>query len=176
MQNPYANGIPQVQAFLREFPKEIRPVAIDALAIYLLGDESHGLKHEPSYKYVNRYAGFPGLSFVTSTGKIVPGYASQAQFNYVHAMVSLGQMQPGQDNRTHDLVNAWEAIETGNGKTLTNTDPAAPWVIGTYQTRMHDLIGWRMAWDNINDNLNGGMRAAVTAVNAKLKELCEAEQ
>jgi hypothetical protein len=164
-----ANGIPQVKEWLHSIAVGVRDVASRAFAEYIVGDATHGLRHEPSYKYVNRYAGFPGEEFVTSTGKVVPGYVSQKQFNYVHAMIAKGITRPGQDNRTHALANSFTYIAQGGNYKITTDNPAAPFVVGGQQTRMHQLIGWRQMWQTAQDNAAGAYRAAQAAVNEWLR-------
>jgi hypothetical protein len=161
-----SRGIPELVLWLESLKKDVRDFAASKVAEYLIGDERHGLRHEPYYKYVNRYAGFPGLSYTTSTGKIVPGYASKKQHGYVMAAIAEGKIKPGQDNRTHVMSNSWKYSRQGNAYRITTDTPYAKYVVGDQQTIMHKKIGWRNMIQNAQDNMMGAYRHA----NAEIKK------
>ena len=159
-----SRGIPELQAWLKNLVSNVKDVATRAVANYIVGDQTYGLMHEPYYKYVNRQAGFPNLSYITSKGTVVPGFASKEQHGYVMAMIKKGVIRPGQDNRTHDLTNSFRYVTQGSRYVITNNDPAALYVIGGQQTRMHDLIGWRKMADVAKTNLAGAYRHAKSKI------------
>ena len=161
-----SRGIPELSAWLKSLGNNVRQIATEAVAEYIVGDDSHGLKHEPGYTYVNRYAGFPNLSYTTSTGKVVPGYASAKQHAYVMMQIQRGVIKPGQDNRTHQLRDSWKYQAQGGTYKIQNPVSYAQYVQGGRQTRMHALIGWRQAFQVARDNLQGAYRHA----EAKIKE------
>lgn len=163
-------GIPETMAWLKAVIQGTVKVSNEAIANYIVGDQSHGLMHEPYYKYVNRYAGFPGLSYTTKSGTVVPGYASAKQHRYVMAKIASGEIKPGQDNRTHDLTNSWKYEAKGNSYQITNDTPYAKYVLGNQQTRMHNLIGWRHWKEIIKSNLQGAYRYAKQQVTKYLAE------
>lgn len=167
-----SRGIPELQKRLKELAPRMKLTVVRAFMEHLIGDSSHGLKHEPYYKYVNRQAGFPGLSYMTSTGKVVPGFASEKQHRYVMAAIARGEINPGQDNRTHRLVEGWKMPEISQYNwtmaKIVNDVNYAPYVYGG--TRMHALIGWRAIADIIATNFRGAIRAAQQAVNRALKK------
>lgn len=165
-------GIEKVVAFLRTVELGAKTRATRAAAEYLIGDESHGLKHEPGYVYVNRQAGFGSHGgFYDSGGFVPPGYVSSKQHRYVMASIADGTIRPGQDNRTHQLQGAWRIAGEAPRYIIENDTSYAQYVMGdTQQTQMHNLIGWRRASKNIADNIAGAIRHATAAVNAYLRE------
>jgi hypothetical protein len=163
-------GIEAVAAYLKDLPMHIEKLAEEAVTNYIVGDSAHGLRHEPYYKYVNRQAGFPNLFYVTSTGKVVSGYASAKQHRYVMAMIAKGKIRPGVENRSHDLVNSYRYQEQGGGYVITNNDRAVPFVVGDRQTRMHRLIGWRTVAEVAKTNLAGAFRHAEAMIKKWLRE------
>jgi hypothetical protein len=51
-------GLPEVQKMLREMPRGVTRIAVGGFTDYLLGDDTHGLKHYPppkGQKYVRTY-------------------------------------------------------------------------------------------------------------------------
>jgi len=168
-------GIPEIKEFLNKVALGFKNRATYAVAEYLIGDESHGLKHAPYYKYINRYAGFPeaGGFYENYKGKphFVPlGYHSVKQFKYVMWAISQGIIKPGQDNRTGNLQDNWQIGGEAPRYVLENKTSYAGYVQGNQQTRMHSLIGWRRFGQVIKDNWNGAMRHANQAIARLLKE------
>ena len=166
-----SKGIPELQAWLKSLSKNVVDIASKSVANYIVGDSTHGLMHEPSYKYVNRYAGFPGLGGVYMEYKgnpyyVPPGFKSPQQHKYVMAAIARGEIKPGQDNRTHDMTNNFRYAGQGARYTITNDTPYAKYVIGGQQTRMHGLIGWRTMAQTAKDNMAGAIKYAT----AKVKE------
>ena len=160
-----------VQEWLGSLPDGAREVIVDAGMEWLVGNEFHGAKQSPYYKYVNRYAGFPNLFYTTSTGKIVPGYASAKQHRYVMAAIASGEIKPGQDNRTGKMQDSYVTTKPDPYTSITtNTSDYAKWVRGeTMQTRMHDLIGWRSMSEVVSTNIKGMYRHAQSVLNKWLK-------
>ena len=168
-------GIPELQTFLDTLKRELKDAAIDYVANYLIGDSSHGLMHEPYYKYVNRQAGFPNSFYISSTGKVVPGFSSAKQHRFVMGAIARGEITPGQENRTHTLADSWRSESHGiqGQRRIYNSIPYAPFVMGDQtQTRMHKLIGWRTLTENVKDNITGAIRHA----QSKLKEWIQSKR
>lgn len=166
-----SRGIPELQAWLKSLSKGVVDVATKAVANYIVGDNTHGLMQEPSYKYVNRYAGFPGLSYQSKTGKTVPGWASEKQHKYVMAAISRGEIKPGQDNRTGNLTGSYRYAGQGARYSITNDVPYAKYIVGGQQTRMHKLIGWRTMSEVAKSNMKGAMKYATAKVKEYLAKL-----
>jgi hypothetical protein len=162
-------GVENVKEFLRGVPLGVKTVAAHEVAKYLIGDSTHGLKHEPYYKHINRYAGFPEASYVTSTGKTVYGWNSEKQHKYVMAAIARGEIKPGQDNRTHKFQNAWEIVGDPPRYIIENKTDYGGYLMGDQQTRMHNMIGWRRWQKNVADNMKGAMRAAILKIDEWLK-------
>ena len=163
-------GLEEVRKKLATLGKEAKHFSESKVGEYLVGDQTHGLKHYPGYVYVNRYAGFPELAYRTSTGKIVPGFKSKEQHGYVMAMIGEGKIDPGVPHRTGELQRGWELNDRGRFWEIRNQTEYAGWVMGDVgQTRMHNLIGWRKVMDNIRDNLKGAFRHAQAELKKWLK-------
>jgi hypothetical protein len=164
-------GVDKVVEYLRTVPLGIKTVAGRSVAEYLVGNESHGLKHAPGYKHINRYAGFPELSYENAKGETIHGYKSAQQHRYVMWAISKGIINPGQNNRTGNLQNSWVVGGEPPRYVIKNNVKYAGYVLGEEdQTRMHNLIGWRRVSQNIADNIAGAIRAANLAIAKWLKE------
>ena len=162
-----------VQEWLNSIPPGATEVIVDAGMEWLVGNEFHGAKQSPYYKYVNRYAGFPMLGgFTDSSGYNVPlGYASKKQHKYVMGAIARGEIKPGQDNRTGAMQDSYVTTKPNPYTSITtNTSDYAKYVRGeTRQTRMHDLIGWRKMSEVVSTNIAGMYRHAQSILNKWLK-------
>jgi hypothetical protein len=156
-----SSGIPETRARIDRL-REVVKVAGNAIAEYLLGDTSHGLRHEPPYRTVShtRAYGEP--------------FSSPRQQHWFFAAKARGEIHPGQDNRTHDLANAWELKETSDTKwTLANNNKAAPFAYGkplAGQARQLGLVGWRWVGEIVSSNMAGAIRHANAAIKEWLRE------
>jgi hypothetical protein len=166
-----SKGIPEMRAFLDRIQKGLKGMASQQVGIYLVGDSTHGLKHYPYYKYVNRPAGFPELGYTNSAGNWVQGYASEKQHHFVMAAIKDGRITPGVEKRGYEsgLQGAWTLKTHGTAYTISNDKPYAGYVMGDQQTRMHKLIGWRNFREVIKTNLQGAFRYAQAEVAKWLK-------
>ena len=149
-----------VQDFLTAMPKGTIKVALDAIVVYLIGNESHGLKHDDPYKYVSRKSAY-GKTFV-----------SAAQRGYVMARIREGSITPGKANRSGDAAKGYMYSETndGYGRTIQNADVGAFYTrddVG--QARQPAMVGWRKVSQVIQDNMSGAIRSALSAVNDWIK-------
>lgn len=152
-------GVEELQAFLKELPRGGVRVALKAFTEYVIGNESHGLKHPDPYKYVARKAAY-GQTF-----------KSAAQRGYVMARIREGTITPGTPQRTGESTNAWQYVAVSDWN-YRITNPTA----GAYFTRDEKgqaaqprLVGWRKVTQVILDNMTGGIRAATAALNAWVK-------
>lgn len=156
-------GLSEFQAHIKTLPRGTRVAAMRAVAEYLLGNSSRGLKHEPSWKFVSRAKAYGKVSDAPA------GYFSWKQFRKVAAITEgFTKTQP----RTHEIVNAWKLRDSNDWRrvALTNNAPGAQWVIGEKQARQPQLVGWRAWPKTLTDNMKGALRAGQQAVNRMLKE------
>ena len=47
-------GLDSIKKLLEETPRGTKGAAVEAAAKYLIGDNRHGLKHYPAYKWITR--------------------------------------------------------------------------------------------------------------------------
>ncbi len=166
-------NVEAVQSFLRAIPRGAVKVALEAFTDYIIGDESHGLRHAEPYKFVKRKSayGFTGAKF--ENGKPVPaGYFSKEQFRYV-AWKTKGftQNMGSASNRTGESTAAWKAVPRNDGYrfTIQNNTAGGYWTRhDKKQARQLGKVGWRKIMTVLADNYKGGIRHAVAAVKAYL--------
>jgi hypothetical protein len=142
-----------VQAYLKALPRGVMKVALFAVTEYIIGDESHGLRHDEPYKYVSRAKAY-GETFV-----------SDRQRRLVMAKIGSGEIQPG--SRQHSPTEAsqgYRAAETQRGYTITNSKEGAYWTRSEAQPRQLALIGWRKMAKVAADNMAGALRHANATV------------
>jgi hypothetical protein len=148
-------GIPELVAKLKQIPYKAQKAASQAAAEYLVGNEEHGLKHYPAYKYVS-----PFKSYSSDPVKA----AKQRGWIFTHLDLI------GNDNRTGAVRDAWKFKPTGaNAYVITNDNPGVKWTMGTGRTRQNEAVGWRKWQEVIQSNVKGAIRAAQAAVNKILK-------
>src|ERR1035437_4720191 len=112
-------GIDQLKAFLTSLPANLRKLVVPTVAEYLIGDNSHGLRHLVNYKYVSRTSAY-GQPFV-----------SDKQRRYVMAMIGEGKITPGRSNRTGAMSAGWTyGLQGGGyGAKITNSVPGVGYVL-----------------------------------------------
>jgi hypothetical protein len=153
-------NLEKVQEFLRQLPKGSTNAAIRAFSEYILGDDTHGLRHMVVYKFVSRKAAF-GFSFFTDK-----------QRRWFFAALNDGRIDPGSGER-HDTTRGWKMVGTAGGSNyrLTTNKPSAIWTMSdNRQSRQAAKVGHRKVSDVVRSNMAGALRAAVTAVNNWIKE------
>ncbi len=148
-------GLKEVQAWLATLPHGVRVAFMRAYTEYMIGNEQHGLKHEPGYRYVT-----PFQSFSDDPAKA----ARQRGWIFTH----LDQI--GHDNRTHEISNGWQSAETSDWTRvkIANDAPGVGWVMGSKQTRQSRAAGWRRYMDVVASNMSGAFSAGLRAVQAIL--------
>jgi hypothetical protein len=158
-------GAEELNKFLKALPRGTMKDAIKAMADYMIGDDSHGLKHYPPNKHVTRAQAYPEsitIDYGPHKGKVVQGYFSSRQYYFVK-MLSLEGKLPYR--RTGTLRDGWRQSQDPYRKTLFNVVPYAKHVMGTATQARHPAkVGWRKMAKVIEDNIKGGMRAATQAV------------
>ena len=143
-------GVDAVIAKIKKVPGGIKPF-LAAVALYLLGDESHGLRHADPYKYVTRKKAY-GVTFFTD---------KQRKWFFANGGASMiGNHRTGASSR------AWTATATngGYGYKLSNSTTAAYYTRSdSGQARQPALVGWRKVSVVIKNNTAGAIRAGMAA-------------
>ena len=148
------SGIDEVKALLQNVTVGGKAAVMRAIATYLIGDDSHGLKHYPNYKYVTRTAAY-GQPFF-----------SEAQRGFVMARIRDGTIVPGVENRS-GAQKDWQMKndEHWDRIAVTNTSPGIQFTQGPEtQAAQPQMVGWRRSIDNIMDNLTGAVAAGARAL------------
>ena len=149
-------GIEEVQKKIANIIRGAKHFSEGKVAEYLIGDQTHGLKHYPGYQYVPQSE--------------VGGWVSDKQRRYVMAMIREGKIDPGVPHRTGELQRGWSLVDRGKYWSIQNPVGYAGWVMGdTTQAQRPEKIGWRRVMDNIRDNLKGAFRHAQAELKKWLK-------
>ena len=144
-------NLDKVVAFLKTVPLGMKTVTGRAVADYLVGNQSHGLKHYTPYKYVSY--------------KSIGGFVSDKQRRYVMAKIRSGEIDPGYPHRTGNMQRGWVVGGDPPRYVIKNDVSYSNYVVGdNEQSRMHNKIGWRTVSKNISDNMKGAIRAANLAI------------
>ena len=142
-----SRGIPELQAWLKSLANGVRDEATRAVAEYLVGDETHGLKHYPPYKHVPYSQ--------------IGGFVSDKQRRYVMAKIRDGSITPGQSASNGYFRDAWTYKAQGGRYEIKNDVGYAKYLVGNAQQSLHsNKQGWRTIAKNISDNLAGAYRHA----------------
>lgn len=150
-----------VKAFLRSVPRGALKVALEAFTEYIVGNDSHGLRHADPYKYVTRKSAY-GFSFFTDK-----------QRRWFFWALNSGQIDPGSGKRTGQSTAAWKAVPSKNGYNMTieNNTAGGYWTRhDTRQARQLGKVGWRKVSQVVADNYLGAVRAAAQAVKRYLAQ------
>lgn len=149
-----SHGIPELLEWLKSLPNEIRTLATRAVAEYIVGDETHGLKHYPPYKHVPYSQ--------------IGGFVSAKQRRYVMARIRDGSITPGVSASNGYLRDAWKYTAQGSMYQISNDVTYAKYLVGGQQSRRAIAQNWRTMWQTAKDNLQGAFRHAQAAINAWL--------
>ena len=163
--NVRIRGDKVLESYLAKLPRGTIRDGLKAFTTYILGNSSHGLRHDDPYKYVSRAKAY---GMVSNDGAPA-GYFSMKQFRFVMAKIASGEITPGQPNRSGAASAAWEMKETNNGYgySAINADRGAYYTRSDKgQARQPALVGWRKTAKVIADNFDGAMRALHAAVDA----------
>ena len=163
-------GVKEFNDFLKTIPHGGLRIALRAFTEYVIGNESHGLKHPDPYKYASRAKAYGSTGARFANGNPVPdGYFSAKQFRYVaaktHGFTDRGSKRAGVSE------DAWQYVEVSDWNyKIVNPEPGAYWTRDDYgQARQPALVGWRKVTKTIMDNFAGGVRSANAALSAWLK-------
>lgn len=163
-------NVEKVKAYLAEVPRGAKKAAVIAIAEYIVGDESHGFKHDQPYKYVSRASAYGNVSKDGAPA----GFFSWKQFRFVMAAIAKGDIVPGTRKYSPTEASesyAYKLTNSGYGAQITGDAPGAYWTRDDKaQPRQLAAVGWRKAMDVISTNIAGAIRHAAAAVSAALKE------
>lgn len=149
-------GIEELKAYLATLPRGVKITAMSAAAEYLIGDDSHGLKHYPArveHGIDNPYV-----------------WESEKQRRKYFATNGFGGGIPYQ--RTGTLKDAWKYTAANSNWTmvkLENATPYAQYVQGDQIQKGHVADRWRHYSNVIASNIRGAIRHAQAAVNEWLR-------
>lgn len=148
-----SRGVPELQAWLLSLANGVKDEATRSVAEYLVGDETHGLKHYPPYRHVPYSQ--------------IGGFKSDKQRRYVMARIREGSITPGISASNGYLRDAWTYKAQGSRYDITNDVGYAKYLVGPGSQSLHSQRqGWRITIDTIRDNLAGAYRHA----NANIKK------
>ena len=155
-------GIEKLEKFLKDLPHGGVKVALEAFVEYVVGNKSHGLRHDEPQKYVSRArAGYK---------------TSAAQIRYFFAVGILERVgntiKLNRYKRTGETAAAWTYQMVNPWKyKIVNPKAGAYWTRDEKgQTRQHELAGRRRVSKVIADNMKGGIKSAVAALNKWMKD------
>lgn len=145
-------GVEEIKAFIKRIvPRGMKKVVMFEIATHLIGNDSHGLRHEPSYKYVTRKSAY-GFTFFTDR---------QRRWFWANG----GPDMIG-NNRTGAIKNGWDFTDQGNWDRVSifNQAPGVEHVMGDMQARQPAKVGWRKARDVIESNIKSAIHAGQIAL------------
>ena len=148
-------GIEKVQQYLVNLPRPLKIAGMRAAAEYFIGDDNHGLKHQPARVKHDKDNPFR--------------WTSEKQRRAYFATDGFGGGIPS--TRTGALKEGWGYKETNSQwdrVQIANTTPYAKFVQGVNMQIGHIADKWRNVTDVIASNTNGAVRAARAAVNEYL--------
>ena len=156
-------GIPELQAFLKEIPRGGIPAAVRAFGEYLLGNDSHGLRHMVPWKYVSRKA----AGYKTS--------AKQWAFMFATGILKSegGKVTLAHPGERHDTTRGWYGYTSDGGysyKLRSNKASAFYTMSDKGQARQPAKVGHQKTSAVIASNKAGAFMAAVSALNKWIRE------
>jgi hypothetical protein len=142
----------KIEKMLNDLPKGAKSIVIPAINEYIIGDESHGLKHEPGYNYVDRTSAY-GFPFFTDK-----------QRRWFFWALNSGEINPGQDNRTGRFSAGWKTRGDLYRQTIYNDVPYGKYLMSEGQARQPAKVGWRKISEVVKSNMKGAIRHAYAAL------------
>lgn len=147
-----------IRAYLKKLGLGYRVAGLRGATNYLIGNDSHGLRHYVNYKYVSRQSAY-GRTFF-----------SDKQRRWFWAAVANGEIAfPIHYQRTGAIKDGWKIADSGSQMRIVNNAPGVNWVFGANQARQPAKVGWRKASDIIQTNMKGMIRAAQLEVNKLIR-------
>lgn len=148
-------GLDGLTDYIKTLAKGFKKAAMDAAAEYFIGNDRHGLKHEP--KRVQHGENNPYQ------------WQSEKQRKAYFASDGFGNGIPYQ--RTGTMSDGWTYTQTSDWTrvNIENSTDYTRYVVGETMQDGHAKDGWRYYLDTIVSNFSGAIRAAQTAVNRLIK-------
>ena len=145
-----SRGIPEAIAYINQVGYMSQQKVAGWVAEYLIGDDTHGLKHYPPYKIVSRLAAY-GQTF-----------QSDKQRRWFFWAKANGVINPWSNQRTGAMASAWTSRPgAANSWVISNPTEAAKWTMGnSTQANQPNMVGWRKVSENVSDNIVGAIRHA----------------
>src|SRR3990167_11099991 len=116
-----------VKAFLKTVPRGAKRAALAPIAFYVMGNESHGLKHDEIYRKVTRKSVY-GKSFFT---------LRQLRFFFFalrKGLIKVPYRRTGRQSKSWDVD-----LSNLDRPIIYSLDPTVKWTRG--QTRLHQRMG-----------------------------------
>ena len=132
-------NLDKIKEYISTLPRQLRGKATEAAGEYLIGNERRGLKHYPARVKHGRDNPYQ--------------WQTERQRRAYFASNGFGKGIPYQ--RTGDLANGWEQINSGVESRVVNEVPYAPFVIDEFQQVGHKEDGWRLVSQIISTNIAG---------------------
>lgn len=143
-------GLNEVVARLENLAQGLEGIVSESAAQYLVGDDSHGLRSYPGYKYATRLAAY-GVSFFSD---------KQRRWFWANG----GPDMIG-NHRNFSIREGWHIDGKGASIFIRNQAQGVGYVMGAnYVANQPFLAGWRSSMDNVRANIAGAIRAAMLAV------------
>lgn len=140
--------------FISGLPRNVRGIASESVADYVIGNKQHGLKHEPNY------------TFVTRTRAYGQPFQKDKQRRWFFWAKDKGIIKPGQENRTHAVSEGWRKEGEKTNVRIVNEAEGVDWVMGKKQAAQPRLAGWHNFMIVIDSNMKGAIRQAYADVRA----------
>jgi len=155
-------GLEELEAFLKKLPRGGVRVALEAIARYVVGNTSRGLRHDEPQKYVSRKK----AGYTTS--------AAQIRFFFATGILENvgGKVKLNRYKRSGDTAASWayKAVNDWNYRVV-NPKAGAYWTRDEKgQTRQHAMAGRRKTSKVISDNMKGAIRSAGVALKKWIRE------
>ena len=147
-------GVEEVKRFLETVPRGTIKVAMAAIAAYILGDDRHGLRHEPARVFHG-----PGNKYKWNSDK---------QRRAFFATKGFGGGIPSK--RTGKMKEGWRVSVDPYRTTIYNRVRHSQFVVGDNQQKGHKADKWRQVQQIVADNLQGAFRSARSAVGKWIAE------
>src|SRR5687767_11609147 len=121
-------NVAQVNGFLERIKRGAKGVVARAVAEYIIGDKSHGLKHDEPYRYVSRKGAY-GVTFFT-----------MKQQRAYFAKLKSGEIKVPYI-RSGKQSDGWHMEGAGTNIRIVNREESVQWTRG--QTALHAKMGRR---------------------------------
>ena len=144
---------------LKDIPPRAMKAVLRAVGLWLIGEQSRGLKQYQPYKYITRKKAY-GKTFV-----------SDRQRRYVMAAIREGRIEPGFPHRTGGTQRAWTYVPKDERHAFIVNQKRSAYFTkhDTGQARLNALAGWKKVAKDIRDNIAGALRAARAKMNEILR-------